>query len=234
MTRSKLALLLTATVAASAARAQDAGTQAAGQQDAGTQAAGQQDAGTQAAGQQDAGTQAAGQRQMSAAEQEMMQKYMQAATPGPEHQKLAKMAGKWKMQVTAWMMPGAPPEKSDGTAEFTPILGGRYIRQEVKGTMGGQPFEGQGTMGFDNVTKERFATWTDSMSTGLLVMRGKCPAEAKKCTTKGQGSDAAAGKMVSFTETTTMTDDDHFTFELRGPGPDGKQYKMLEIKYTRQ
>src|SRR5437764_8444463 len=156
---------------------------------------------------QDAGTQAP--PQMSAAEQEMMQKYMKAATPGPEHQKLAKMAGKWKMQVTAWMMPGAPPEKSEGTAEFKPILGGRYIRQEIKGTMGGQPFEGQGTLGFDNVTKERFVTWTDSMSTGLLVMRGKCPADAKKCTTRGQATDAVAGKMVSFSVTTIMTVGDH-------------------------
>jgi hypothetical protein len=221
MKATKVALLLTA--ATLAARAQDGGTPAPRQPETGMQA-----------GQQDGGTQPAGQRQMSPAEQEMMQKYMQAATPGPEHQKLAKLAGKWKMDVTAWMTPGAPPEKSDGTAEFKTILGGRYLQQEVKGTMGGQPFEGQGTMGFDNVTKERFATWTDSMSTGLLVMRGKCPADAKKCTTKGQGSDAAAGKMVSFTETTTMTDDNHFTFELRGPGPDGKQYKMLEIKYTRQ
>ena len=220
MTPSKLVLLLTAaTFAAPVAKAQDAGAQDAGAQDAGARA-------------QDAGTKAPA--QMSAAEQEMMQKYMQAATPGPEHQKLAKLAGKWKLQVTSWFAPGAPPQKSDGTAEFKTILGGRYVQQEVKGEMGGQPFEGTGTMGFDNVTKERFATWTDSMSTGLMVMRGKCAADAKKCTTKGHMSDAVAGKEVPFSETTTMTDDDHFKFELRGPGPDGKQFKMLEIVYTRQ
>ena len=220
MTPSKLVLLLTAaTFAAPVAKAQDAGAQDAGAQDAGARA-------------QDAGTKAPA--QMSAAEQEMMQKYMQAATPGPEHQKLAKLAGKWKLQVTSWFAPGAPPQKSDGTAEFKTILGGRYVQQEVKGEMGGQPFEGMGIMGFDNVTKERFATWTDSMSTGLMVMRGKCPADAKKCTTKGRMSDAVAGKEVPFSETTTMTDDDHFKFELRGPGPDGKQFKMLEIVYTRR
>jgi hypothetical protein len=175
-----------------------------------------------------------GQPQMSAAQQEMMEKYMKAATPGPDQQKLAKLAGNWKMQVTAWMAPGAPPEKSDGTAEFKTILGGRYVQQDVKGSMGSQPFEGRGLMGFDNVLKERFATWVDSMGTGILVMRGKCPADAKKCSTKGQASDAVAGKMVTYTETTTMTDDDHFTFELHGPGPGGKQFKMLEIVYTRQ
>jgi len=31
-----------------------------------------------------------------------------------------------------------------------------------------------------------------------------------------------------------MTDDDHFTFALYGPGPGGKTFKMLEIAYTRQ
>lgn len=171
---------------------------------------------------------------MSAAEQKMMEKYMKAATPGPEHQRLAKMAGKWKLQVTSWMAPGAPPMKSEGTAEFTPLLGGRYLQQEVKGNMADQPFEGRGIEGYDNVTKESFGTWMDSMSTGLMVMRGKCPAAAKKCTYKGSMPDAVAGKAVPVTQIVTYTDDDHFSFEMHGPGPGGKNFKMMEIAYARQ
>ena len=171
---------------------------------------------------------------MSAAEQKMMEKYVKAATPGPEHQRLAKMAGKWKLQVTSWMAPGGPPMKSEGTAEFTSVLGGRYLQQEVKGDMGVQPFEGLGIEGYDNVTKENFGTWTDSMSTGLMVVRGKCPATAKKCTYKGSVPDAVAGKAVPVTEIITYTDDDHFSFEMHDPGPGGKNFKMLEIAYTRQ
>src|SRR4051812_30496881 len=53
---------------------------------------------------QDAGT-PPGQGQMPAAEQAIMEKYMKAGTPGPEHQKLAKLAGRWKMQTSAWMAP---------------------------------------------------------------------------------------------------------------------------------
>jgi len=75
----------------------------------------------------------------TAEEQAMMEKYIQAATPGPEHQRLAKLAGKWKLQVTSWMAPGAPPQKSEATAEFKTILGGRYLHQEVKGNMMDQP-----------------------------------------------------------------------------------------------
>jgi uncharacterized protein DUF1579 len=230
MTARKYALVIAAVAAAAtAARAQDAGTAGAAP-DAGTAAAAQ-DAGT-ASGTQDAG--AKGAPQMSAAEQAIMEKYMKAGTPGPEHQRLMKMAGKWKLQVTSWMGPGAPPMKSEGSAEFTSIFGGRYLEQQVKSDMGGQPFEGKGLEGYDNVTKENFGTWVDSMSTSVMVTRGKCPVGAKKCSYKGTMSDAVTGKPAAVTETVTYTDDDHFTFELRGPGPGGKTFKMIEIAYTRQ
>ena len=171
----------------------------------------------------------------SAAEQAAMEKYMKAATPGPEHQRLAKLAGKWKLQVTSWFAPGAEPQKSEGTAEFKPILGGRFLQQEVHGTMmGDQKFEGMGLEGYDNVTKERFGTWVDNMSTGATMMRGKCASGAKKCTLKGRMADAMAGKEVPISETFTMTDDNNFTFQMYGPGPDGKSFKTLEITYTRQ
>ena len=172
--------------------------------------------------------------QMSPQEQAMMEKYAKAATPGPEHQKLAKLAGKWKLRVTSWMAPGAPPMKSAGTAEFTSLFGGRYLQQDVNGSMGDQPFQGRGIEGYDNITKEHFGTWVDSMSTSVMVIRGKCAADARKCTYKGTMSDAMAGKTVPVTETMTYTDDDHFTFEMQGPGPGGKPFKMLEIAYSRQ
>ena len=172
--------------------------------------------------------------QMSPQQQAAMEKYMKAATPGPEHQRLAKLAGKWKLQVTSWMAPGAPPQTSEATAEYTSLLGGRYVQQEVHGSMEGQPFEGRGVEGYDNVTKESFGTWIDSMGTGMMVMRGKCAADAKKCTYKGTVSDAVAGKPVPVTEIVTFKDDDHFSFEMHGPGPKGKPYKMMEITYTRQ
>jgi hypothetical protein len=186
------------------------------------------------AGQAGAAPAPAGGAAPSAAEQAMMEKYMKAATPGPEHADLGKLAGKWKLAVTAWMAPGAPPQKSDGSAEFKPILGGRYMQQEVHGDMGGQPFEGLGIEGYDNVTKQRVGTWVDSMSTGPMVTRGKCAAGAKKCTFRGKMPDAVAGKEVPVSETLTMIDDNSFKFEMNGPGPDGKVFKMMEIVYTRQ
>jgi len=172
-------------------------------------------------------------KKMSPEEQAMMDKYMKAATPGPEHQQMAKMVGKWNLKVTAWMAPGAPPQTSNGTAEFRSILGGRYIEQEAKGDMAGQPFEGKGLEGYDNVTHEHWGTWVDTMTTGVMSMKGKCKADAKKCTESGKMSDAVAGKAVPVSTTMTMKDDNTMVFEMTGPGPDGKPFKTMEIVYTR-
>lgn len=173
-------------------------------------------------------------QEMSAAEKAIMEKYMKAAEPGAAHKEMAKLVGKWKLEVTSWPAPGAPPHKSAATAEFKTLMGGRYLQEEVHGDMGGTPFAGMGVSGYDNVTRERFLTWIDSMTTGPMVMRGKCAADAKKCTIKGPASDPIAGKRVTMTQTTTMVDDNKFTFEIHGPGPRGKVFKMLEIVYTRQ
>jgi hypothetical protein len=172
-------------------------------------------------------------KEMSAEEKAMMEKYMKAATPGPEHQQMARMAGKWKLQVTSWMKPGAPPMKSEGTSELKPTMGGRYLEEEVHGDMGGQPFEGKGVQGFDNVSKERWGTWVDNMGTGTMLMKGKCAAGAKKCTMKGKAVDPIIGKEVPFTSTMEVKDENSFVVEMTGPGPDGKQFKNLELVYTR-
>jgi hypothetical protein len=74
----------------------------------------------------------------------------------------------------------------------------------------------------------------DGMTTGPTLLKGKCAAAAKTCTMKGKVSDALAGKEVPVSSTTTIKDDNNFTFEMTGPGPDGKQFKTLEIVYTRQ
>ena len=167
-------------------------------------------------------------------EKAVMEVYMKAGTPGPEHQELAKMAGSWKLDVTSWMAPGAPPEKSTGTAKFETIFGGRYLRQEMHGEMGGEPFEGMGIEGFDNVSKERFGTWIDSMSTGSSMARGKCAVGAKTCTLKGTMNDPLTGKPCELREVLTRNDDNSFTFDMYGPDPSGKEFHMMQILYTRK
>jgi len=174
----------------------------------------------------DAGARSAAQRAMEA--------QTKAATPGPEHRALAKLKGKWTVQILSWSAPDAPALKSEATGEFKPIVGGRYLQETVQGKMGPRPFEGLGIEGFNNVTQERFRTWFDSMTTGPIVLRGKCPSEAKKCTLKGTMPDPLVSRDVEVSEIFTATDEDHFTRELFAPGPSGEAFKMLEVAYSRK
>src|SRR5438093_13625239 len=69
---------------------------------------------------------------MTPEQQKMMEMYMKAGTPGPEHERLAKGVGTWDMVVTSWDAPGAPPNKEQGTAQMSMTLGGRVQVQTIK------------------------------------------------------------------------------------------------------
>jgi hypothetical protein len=168
--------------------------------------------------------------QPSQAEMEAMMKSM---TPGLEHQRLAKMAGDWTFTSTMWM-PGAPPVKSDGTMHAEMMLGGRYLSATWMGNMMGQAFEGHGTSAYDNVTKQYESTWIDNMGTGIMNSTGTCDADGKVCSYTDSVSEPMAGKKITTHSKMSWIDDNSFKFEMFGPGPDGKEAKMMEIVTKRK
>jgi len=163
----------------------------------------------------------------------MMEAMMKAAMPGPAHKALDGMVGSWDTKVTSWMMPGGDPMTSAGTSENKWVMGGRYVEQRFKGDMMGMPFEGLGYSGYDNVKKQYFGTWIDNMSTGMMTSVGT-GGDAKTMHFKGTYADPMTGKDVTCDEKVTMVDADHMIFEMWGPGPDGKNFKMMEIAYSRK
>ncbi|MFT3668169.1 MAG: DUF1579 domain-containing protein [Pseudoxanthomonas sp.] len=165
--------------------------------------------------------------------QAMMEAYQKAGTPGMEHGRLASMAGNYDLVVKSWHAPGAPPSVDPGTATRKMILGNRVMLEEVTSQVMGQPFTGQGLHGFDNVTGKYWGTWNDSMSTGLMISEGTCDAQLS-CTYTGTHNDPVTKKPQSSRMTTRWTDKNTEVFEMYGPGPDGKEAKMMEITYKRR
>ena len=163
----------------------------------------------------------------------MMEAMMKAATPGEPHQHLGAFAGSWDTTVTMWPAPGAPPMSSSGTSENRMIMGGRYLEQRFSGSFMGMPFEGLGYTGYDNVKKQYWGTWFDNTTTGMMVSTGT-GGDAKSFTFSGSMADPMTGKDSPVEEKITITDADHHTMEMWGPGPDGKMYKMMTIAYARK
>jgi hypothetical protein len=157
-----------------------------------------------------------------------------AGTPGEAHKKLDVMAGTWNAQISMWMAPGTEPTKSQGISENKWVFGGRYLEQRYKGEFFGATFEGIGYTGYDNVKQQYWGTWMDSMSTAAMLSTGSLAADGKTWNFKATMADPVTGKDATSDEKITIIDADHHTLEMWGPGPDGKNFKMMEIAYSRR
>jgi hypothetical protein len=174
------------------------------------------------------------QKQMSAEEKAAMEAWAKAATPGKQHKWLTSKAGKWDFAGKFWQAPGQAPESANGTSERTMILGGRVSSEKVASPgMMGQPFEGFGLTGFDNVTGEFWGTWSDSMGTGMMVSRGKCD-DNGACTFSGEYVDPVTGKKKTTRMAVRDEGPDKEVHEFWDKTPDGKEFKSMELVYTRK
>jgi hypothetical protein len=164
----------------------------------------------------------------------MMARWQAYATPGEGHAALKPIAGSWTATVKMWMQPGAPPQESSATSEAKWIMGGRYLQEDVKGTFGGMPFEGRGLTGYDNFKKKYVGTWIDNMGTGIETSEGTYDAATKTLTSASEGLDPMTGKTKKSRDLVRIEGDDKMVREMWTKGPDGKDFKVMEITYTRK
>jgi hypothetical protein len=142
----------------------------------------------------------------------MMEAWQKAATPGEAHKKLEPVRRNLR-RARAHVGRDEPVEAAGGlhrTMTSTWVLGNRFVQQNYEGTFMGEPFNGMGYVGYDNVTKKIVSVWMDSASTGMMVMTGNADATGKLVTAKGTMSDPMSGrrcrwKTRSSSRTTTIT-----------------------------
>jgi len=161
---------------------------------------------------------------------EIMTKY---ATPGEHHKHIEWMIGTWTTKSTFWTAPGAPPLEATGKARHNSILAGRFIHVTYEGEFAGQPFSGEGTVGYDKFKNKYVESWQDNMGTMMIHATGECDGQGKVRIMRGDADDLIAGKSSWFRSVYRFDGPDHYTLEMWGPGPDGKEFRMLEIVHTR-
>ena len=172
--------------------------------------------------------------QMSPEQQKAMEAWMRYATPGPSHKLLEPFVGSWNVTMTMWEAPGASPYSSQGTSENVWVLGGRFVQQTVAAEMMGQPFSGIGYTGYDNFKQKFVGTWMDSMGTMVMISSGSADASGKVLTFTAEMDDVVSGRRMSVREVTRVIDHDKHVFEMYGPDKSGKEFRTLEIVYTRK
>jgi hypothetical protein len=171
----------------------------------------------------------------------MMEKMKTAATPGKMHEFLCSAAGTWEGRTTAWMDPAQPPSTSTCTTKITPILGGRFVTIETKGSFidptTGQPtpFEGYGIAGYNNTTGKFESSWCDNFGTMILNMTGELGDGGKTITWTGHYFCPVMEKNTWMREVEKRTGSNTMTLEFYSPTPDGKgEFKMMQIDYTKK
>jgi hypothetical protein len=164
----------------------------------------------------------------------MMELWTKLATPGPDHKLLEPFVGSFDVKTVMWEYAGATASESTGTSEHVWVLGGRYVQQTFHGSFMGMPFEGIGYTGYDNYRKQFIGVWMDTMGTAMLISTGTADASGKRMTFTGEWDDAMAGKKSTMREVVRIVDNDTHVMEMYMPGPDGKEYRNMEITYTRK
>ena len=161
---------------------------------------------------------------------EYLEKY---ATPGEHHKHLEMLAGKWTTKSRFWPSPDAPVMESTGTAEHKMILGGRYLQTSYDGEFADMPFAGMGVVAYDRYKQKYVETWIDSMGTMVMISEGTCDTEGKVRTMVADFDDPMTQRRVQMRSVYRVLDADHYTLEMFGPGPDGKEFKAFELLHAR-
>jgi len=174
-----------------------------------------------------------GQGEMNPEMAAAMEAWMKSMTPGAAHGALAASAGTYTLTITSWMDPAAPPMVSQGTATRTMTLGGRVLEEKVTASVMGMPMEGVGQTGYDNVTGQYWATWTDNMSTGITVLTGSIDPETGAGVFEGMTSEPMAGKQVPMRIELRIEGEKEIN-DVDMPGPGGEMVRTMELVYVKQ
>jgi hypothetical protein len=180
-----------------------------------------------------AAQQEGGELEMSAEMLAEMNAWMKLAQPGPHHEPIQALEGRWKGEVTMWMGPDAPPLKETAEAEGELILGGRFLLWKSTGQFGGMPFEGLVIEGYNNGDERYESIWMDNFGTLMMFFTGTSSDDGKRREMKSQFNDVVAGGVVDYRAVFQWADADHFTYTAF-MGRDEGEFKNVEISWSRQ
>ncbi|MCK4342798.1 MAG: DUF1579 domain-containing protein [Phycisphaerae bacterium] len=159
---------------------------------------------------------------------------VQYSMPGEHHKLLEKMTGRWDLRVKYRMNAEAPVVESEGTCERKWILGKRFLLEEFDGGNLGLPFQGLAIYGYDSFEKKYTSVWVDTMNTAITTSLGTCRDGCREITFIGRHGDPWTGTKRNTRGVTRFVNENEHVLVLYEAGSDGKEYRILEIVYTRK
>ena len=156
------------------------------------------------------------------------------AMRGKEHELLGRLAGTWDTVTRYWAKPGDEPVEAKGTSTRKWILDGRFLMEELDAGNLALPFRGVGLFGYDAFEKKYNSAWVDSMNTSITANLGTYDKATDAVSFSGLYKDPWTGMKKPERGVTRFLSQDKHVLELYLTEPDGKEFKTLEITYTRK
>ena len=159
--------------------------------------------------------------------------FMSLLKPQPEHEKLAPLVGEWETTMRVLGMPGVPPSK--GTATFSWLIDGRWMQEEVEGSMMGMPTRGFHVFGYDPFKQSFTGSFFSTSSQQMLTYEGDFTQDGKTLIAYGPMDEPVTGehdKMVKYVW--RMKSDDHMVFEIHDLPIGEEKTKVVELEYRRK
>jgi hypothetical protein len=160
----------------------------------------------------------------------------QPQVPGPqqEHQWLQKFVGEWSTHSKASVGPDQPEMECSGTITSR-ALGGLWVVNEMKGSMGEFEIHGLQTIGYDPQKEKYVGTWVDSMVNHLWHYEGTVDESGKKLTLEAEGPNhMAGGKLTKFRDAYEFVSDDKIIVTASMQGEDGEWVTFMTGEATRK
>jgi hypothetical protein len=154
------------------------------------------------------------------------------ATPGPQHGRLASLAGDWTVEL-ALSPPGQTPALSSGKARAAMVLGGRYLVVDLVVPVQDVAVEGLYIFGFDNLRGLYSASWRDSLSTWSIECLGRQDRDdAQRIDLQGLLFDAVSPEGRPFRLDFVIESADRFTLAVVDTIGD-RQQRVMEQRFVR-
>ena len=142
------------------------------------------------------GQQAPTQSEMAA----MMAKAKRFTQPGDAHKQLERFLGKWTTETRMFAM-GKPTPPEKGTADFSWLMSGRWLKMESIGTMMGLPAQAFMIIGYDNFKQSYVSTHLSNIDTAMTHAEGDMDPSGKTLISYGTLDEYLTGehdKMVKY------------------------------------
>jgi hypothetical protein len=161
------------------------------------------------------------------------------AMPGEQHRWLEPLVGNWTVEMLVYPGPGAAPFVAQGLqAKREWTLGGRYLREELRGSVMGNDSARDAILGFNRLDGRFELVTVDTFEPGQMFYAGRDEPTPTRFSMHGDSTEAGMGA-----EPTGRRRDLRFEFEIQGPDrniqrifvryPGGSEFLFVEQRFTR-